>query len=200
MGIRIRARSLARLCLPLIPTEPTIPLSVDRKLALRPSLHLPVFAIFIFPPCSTRRAPPAFRINALDNAITPLVAGHVETLLGFRCRLAGDRGDFRQGQSGLDYDDHAHCQRYWDALCSKFALPILFMALLDHAVFALEKRAASHLRHWSLGGAGVGLECLSEYERELDGCGGCVGCAGVGNLVGWQERLVGVEREWNEEE
>jgi hypothetical protein len=94
MGIRIRARPLASLRLPLIPTEPTIPLPVDRKLALRPSLHLPVSAIFIFPSCRARRTPPAFRINALDSAISPLVAGDVETLLGLRCRLARDRRGF----------------------------------------------------------------------------------------------------------
>lgn len=71
-------------------------------------------------------------------------------------------------------------------MCALTALPVLQLARLGDAVSAVEERAGPALGRRAVGGAGVGVECVSEHERELGNGGGGAGADGGGELVGEQ--------------
>ncbi|RPB07792.1 ALG3-domain-containing protein [Morchella conica CCBAS932] len=58
----------------------------------------------------------------------------------------------------------AHGQRDRHAVCALAALPVLQLARLGGAVSAVEERAGPALGRRAVGGAGVGVECVSEHE------------------------------------
>ena len=119
-------------------------------------------------------------------------AHHRHNLGGIGFQRASGEDATRSFYSGfaklhLNHDPDRYFYRH--VVCSVSALPILCIYCLGDPVPSLEEWLASNSAVWILGGAGMGLECLSEYGCQLHGScwklsGDCCEC-----MVGYEEGL-----------
>lgn len=70
-------------------------------------------------------------------------------------------------------------------MCEESALSVLFLDSMGHAVSIVQGKTSPGGDICAVGGTGVGMECVSEYEGELDGGGGVFGGGGGGGVVGY---------------
>jgi hypothetical protein len=164
---------------------------MDRELALRSHRNLSLVHLFKQPARNSRTAVATLRINTLDCSFAALTTRDAQIISCIPHQLARNRRNLRSHHPGLDlnHDAQRKCNRH--ALRKEPALPILFVACLEHAMAALEEWTASNLDIYFLGCARVGMECLSQYEREFGGGCGFFGLTGRGDLVGIEEGLAG---------
>lgn len=76
---------------------------------------------------------------------------------------------FYSNLAELHLDNHPDSLSCWYALCQILALSVLRLHCLGDSFPALAKWSASHPSVWTVGGARMELECVSEYGYQLYG-------------------------------
>ena len=96
--------------------------------------------------------------------------------------------DIPQCLTVLHYDIHSNLRGYRHAMRTISSLPILCLYRLVNTISVVESWLASSLDICGLGCSRVGLECVSEYQYQLDRGSRMPNRSGLFRMVGHEER------------
>lgn len=169
---------------------------MDRKLALRPRIYVPLKALRHRLTRSACWPPHLVRADALDEALEAQCPRVPQALYPSH-RAPGPGHHVQQDHPRFHHDDDVDRDGHRPTLCAEFALPILRVCRVVYAIPAVESRLQSGRCICVMGRARVGVECVPEYTGKLGDGSGRSGDYGCGCMVGNEEGVRGRDERYN---